>query len=275
MEPKLDSAYTHVDSSFGTMEDQFIIAKVITARLSDIKLDTWEEKFYISREKCRIKNRIVEKKILQLLYSKDQVIVKFITIQIGNQNMSNSNYYIFNDMLQDVDLGFKQSQIWKLPSTDVSWISGARHSKTIPVPIEVELNPKFGTKLLDSYHEYIPIWSDHLIHVLQNYGANNLDVYEAIINDSRTGLKIADYKAVNVIGRLDCVDMQRSEYDERSERGAREFRKLMVDPKKTMGLKIFRLDERPTVLVIDEDIKRGIEVAQLKGIRADRIELSR
>ncbi|EMO59072.1 hypothetical protein LEP1GSC161_3457 [Leptospira santarosai str. CBC1416] len=62
MEPKLDSAYTHVDSSFGTMEDQFIIAKVITARLSDIKLDTWEEKFYISREKCRIKNRIVEKK---------------------------------------------------------------------------------------------------------------------------------------------------------------------------------------------------------------------
>ncbi len=69
--------------------------------------------------------------------------------------------------------------------------------------------------------------------------------------------------------------MQRSEYDERSERGARGFRKLMVDPKKTMGLKIFRLDERSTVLVIDEDIKRGIEVAQLKGFRADRIELSR
>ena len=51
--------------------------------------------------------------------------------------MATGPYYIFNDLLEDSDAGFRQSQIWKLPRTRVSWISGARHVKPITVPIEV------------------------------------------------------------------------------------------------------------------------------------------
>jgi hypothetical protein len=188
--------------------------------------------------------------------------------------MADPSYYIFNDMLADVDLGFPQSQIWKLPLMRVSWISGARHTKPIATPIEAELNPEFGTELLDSYHEAIPVWSDRLIAVLRKSGVDNLDLYDAIIRDPRTGLETSDYKAVNVIGRIDSTDMQRSEYDPRSEMGAREFTKLVIDPKKALALKMFRLHERPTVVIIDEDVKEGIEAAQLRGIRADPVELS-
>jgi hypothetical protein len=189
--------------------------------------------------------------------------------------MSNSSYYIFNDMLEDSDVGFPHSEIWKLPRIRrVTWISGARHVVTIPTPIEVELNPEFGTELLDAYYHSIPIWSDRLIAVLRKVGVENLDVYDAIIRDPRTGLETSEYKAVNVIGSVNCADMEHSEYDLRSEMGAREFTKLVIDPKKTLGLKMFRLLDRPTLLIIDEDVKRGIEAAQLSGIRADPVQVS-
>lgn len=187
---------------------------------------------------------------------------------------SGPKYYIFNDMLEDSDLGFQHSEIWKLPFTRVSWVSGAKHKAKIATPIEVQLNPEFGTELLDAYHEFIPVWSDRLINVLRAAGADNIDVYDAIIRDPRTGLETSEYKAVNVLGRVDCVDMEQSAYDSRSERGAREFTKLVIDPRKTLGLKIFRLHERPTLLLINEDIKQGIAAAQLKGLRADPVELS-
>ncbi|NTX02355.1 imm11 family protein [Myxococcus sp. CA040A] len=185
--------------------------------------------------------------------------------------MPGPNYYIFNDLLEDSALGFQHSEIWKLPLTRASWISGARHPKAIATPIQVQLNPRFGTELLDSYHESIPVWSDRLIEVLRAAGVDNLDVYDAVIHDPRTGLTTSAFKAVNVLGSVDCADMEQSEYDPRAERGAREFIKLVIDPTKTMGLKMFRLHERPTLLLIHEDVKQGIEAARLKGIRADPV----
>jgi hypothetical protein len=178
-------------------------------------------------------------------------------------------------MLEDSDAGFAQSQIWKLPRIPrVSWISGAGHIKPIPTPIEVELNPEFGTELLDSYHESIPIWSDRLVDVLHSVGVDNFDVYDAIIRDPRSGLTATNYKAVNVIGSVNCVDMSLSAFDPRSEMGAREFTRLVIDPAKANDLKMFRLSERPTLLIIDQDVSRAIEAARLRGLRADSVGMT-
>ena len=179
-------------------------------------------------------------------------------------------FFIFNDMLEDSDAGFRQSQIWKLPRIPrTSWITGSPHRNPIPTPIEVELNPEFGTELLDSYHEFIPIWSDRLIEILRGRGVDTFDTYNAIIRDPRTGLVASNYKAVNVLGSVNCVDMARSTFDPGSEMGAREFSKLVIDPSKAHDLKMFRLSERPTVLIIDDDVRRAVEAANLRGIRAD------
>jgi hypothetical protein len=189
--------------------------------------------------------------------------------------VANRRYYVFNDMLEDSDAGFAQSQIWKLPRiTRVSWISGSQHNKPIPTPIEVELNPEFGTELLDSYHESIPIWSDRFIEMLRRVGVDNFETYDAIIRDPRSGLVATNYKAVNVLGSVNCVDMNLSEYDRRSEMGAREFTKLIIDAAKAHDLRMFRLAERPTILIIDQDIVRAIEPLRLRGIRADPVELT-
>src|SRR5688572_31584851 len=149
-------------------------------------------------------------------------------------------FFIFNDMLEDSDAGFRQSQIWKLPRIPrTSWITGSPHRNPIPTPIEVELNPEFGTELLDSYHEFIPIWSDRLIEILRGRGVDTFDTYNAIIRDPRTGLVASNYKAVNVLGSVNCVDMARSTFDPGSEMGAREFSKLVIDPSKAHDLKMF------------------------------------
>jgi uncharacterized protein DUF1629 len=182
-------------------------------------------------------------------------------------------FFIFNDMLEDSDVGFRLSQIWKLPRIPrTSWITGSPHRNPIPTPIEVELNPDFGTELLDSYHEFIPVWSDRLIALLRGTGVDTFDTYDAIIRDPRSGLVASDYRAVNVLGLVDCVDMARSTFDPRSEMGAREFTKLVIDPSKARDLKMFRLMEDPTLLIIDDDVRLAIEAGNLRGIRADPVE---
>jgi hypothetical protein len=189
--------------------------------------------------------------------------------------MATRRYYIFNDMLEDSDVGFAQSQIWKLPSIPrTSWISGTPHRKPIPTPIEVELNPEFGTELLDAYHEFIPLWSDRLIATLRSVGVDTLDTYDAIIRDPRNGLAASNYKAVNILGSVNCVDMARSKFDARSEMGAREFTKLVIDPSKARDVKMFRLSERPTLVVIDENVRGALEAASFRGIRLDPVELT-
>lgn len=183
-------------------------------------------------------------------------------------------YHLFNDMLEDPDAGFFQSQIWKLPRFGVSWISGGRHVKPIATPIEVQLNPEFGTELLDAYHESIPVWSDRLIEGLREAGVDNFDTYDALIRDPRSNGVAHDYKAVNVLGSVDCVDMNLSQFDPRSERGAREFSKLVIDPRKARGMKMFRLSERPTLLIVDESVKTALELRKLRGVRVDPLELT-
>jgi len=190
--------------------------------------------------------------------------------------VSDSKYYTFNDMLEDSDVGFPHSELCKYPRAGgVTWFSGAPHRVVIPAPIEVELDPEYGTELLDAYHVIIPIWSDRLIEAVRRAAADNFELYDTVIRDPRTGLETTAYRAVNIIGRIDCSDMQQSEYDSRSEARAREFTRLVIDPKKTLGLKMFRLHERPTVLIINEEVKQSIEAAGVRGIRADAVALSK
>ena len=122
-------------------------------------------------------------------------------------------YYLFNDMLEDSDASLHQSQIWKLPRTRVSWISGSRHTRQFGVPIEVELNPQYGTELLDAYHESIPVWSERLVTQLRSAGVDNFDVYDAVLRDPRSGMITSQYKAVNVLGCIAASDKVRSKWD--------------------------------------------------------------
>src|SRR6267154_4202213 len=160
--------------------------------------------------------------------------------------MPADTYIIFNDMLEDADVGFSQAQLCKWTRIRVSWISGARHTKEIPTLIEAQINPEYGSELIDSYRVVIPLWSDRLVHAMHQAGVSNFDTYDAIIRDPRTGLQTNKYKAVNVLGLIDCTDLSQSRFDPRSEYGAREFTELVIDPKKAHGFKMFRLAERPT-----------------------------
>ena len=79
---------------------------------------------------------------------------------------------------------------------------------------------------------------------------------------------------MNILGIVDCSDMEQSEYDPRSERYAREFTKLVIDPEKARGVNMFRLAERPTLVIVDDQVKQCLETSGVKGIRADPLELS-
>lgn len=166
--------------------------------------------------------------------------------------MTLQRYYLLNDMLEDSDAGFEQSQIWKLPRTRVSWIAGVRHAREFGVPIEVELHPEYGTELLDAYHESIPIWSERIIARLRSAGVDNFDVYDAVIRDPRSGLVSTGYKAVNVLGSVAATDTERSAWDPRSEMGVREFTHLVIDASKVSKVRMFRLAERPSLVIVDE-----------------------
>ena len=47
------------------------------------------------------------------------------------------------------------------------------------------------------------------------------------------------------------------------------FSRLVIDAAKTRGERMFRLAERPSVLLVDETLKHALDAAQLRGVRVD------
>lgn len=102
-----------------------------------------------------------------------------------------------------------------------------------------------------------------LVRVLRDAGADNLQAYPAVIRAKALPREVTAYLAVNVVGLLACAargsfgspvgDMQA-------------FDRLVIDPARCHGLRLFRLAESPMEIVVDAQVARAVAAAQLRGV---------
>ena len=132
------------------------------------------------------------------------------------------------------------------------WTKGARFDEPVPEQTII-LNPEYGTVMSDFFDTTIPLMSDRLLAALKETGVDNYDAYPMILQRQDTGEQWRNYKAVNFVGCIDAIDMDKSDC-RRSSTGRLRCESITIDPARVGSAICFRLKEGPDLLVIHEKV---------------------
>ena len=135
-----------------------------------------------------------------------------------------------------------------------------------PVPVDIELSEASGDARPDIVLSLLPLFSARLRAVLDGAGVDNIEYIEARL--LHPGGHVVDdrYFVANVLGRVRAVDIGASRFEAPTGaiRGA--LLDFIVNPRAARDLRLFRLDECPILIVIDEPLKDALEAAGLVGL---------
>ena len=157
------------------------------------------------------------------------------------------------------------------PSVGVPWSMGVLYENAVPQPIVLPLNPERGRVMPDMFLIDIPLFSDKMLAALAKAGIDNLQLYDAEVH-SPDGNVFDNYKAVNIVGKLVCADLDKSQYDPEDEPPFIDFDHLVIDKEKAHGFQFFRLAEDCSRIIISEHVKNELEAANLIGVKITPIE---
>jgi len=136
---------------------------------------------------------------------------------------------------------------------DVSFTVGSRIGRELPLPLQFPVDATAQNPPPDFTELVIPAMSDRLVAALREAGVDNLQCFDAVLQNPETGESWKGYQAVNIIGCTACADLSRSEYTEIGG-GLLGFSWLVVDPKLARGALFFRLAESPSMIIAHRSI---------------------
>jgi hypothetical protein len=168
-------------------------------------------------------------------------------------------------------LGLQMVSLVETPAQEVAWTMGIRCSTPVKEPIPCYLDPESGPDMPD-WIPSSPVFSQRFIDVLKGAGVRNLDIYDTEVVHEERGKSYTGYKAVNIIGRLNCADLEKSEYLPGYKPPLMKFEKLVIDESRTMGQPLFRLAENTLFILVSEQVKQAVNAANLLGVRVVSLE---
>jgi hypothetical protein len=149
-----------------------------------------------------------------------------------------------------------------------NWMGGRLVTESPPQPLVYTLDPDYGGSPKAMYDaEAIPVVREDVITALRVAGVDNVQYFDALVRDPKSGKEYLDYKAFNVVGVVECANMAESELmgTSESEVGDVDFHALVIDESKALGLLLFRLAEAVSAIVVHEKVKEAIEAAGIPG----------
>jgi len=108
------------------------------------------------------------------------------------------------------------------------------------------------------------LFSRRFVNLLAQLGITNIDYYDASVTYAPTGAAL-DYSVANIIGIASVLDREKSRFNADADGFIIELLKIAVDESLCAGQKLFRFQERPSMLVIASDVKAAIEGAGITG----------
>jgi hypothetical protein len=126
---------------------------------------------------------------------------------------------------------------------------------TLPWPFSLE-HDRDEPLLLSDYYPYPELMSERLIDTLRGAGVDNLQLFDAVIVNSKTGEEIHGYKVVNILGLVSAADPSASK--SRPLAHVRFFETLVIDEARARGQLMFRLAESLTDIVVAEKVAKRV-----------------
>jgi len=133
-----------------------------------------------------------------------------------------------------------------------------------------------GMRLVDfvANHLLYLIVSGKVKQVLQQEGVENIEYLPVSIYDQKKRLASSDYYIVNVLGTVDCLDHENSEYDRSliNQAKIQHFDKVVLHENQVpVDVKIFRLKGRSEMIFIRSDLLEALKKNKLTGFETYRL----
>lgn len=117
------------------------------------------------------------------------------------------------------------------------------------------------------------VFSTRLRALLAAAGVSNIDYYPVTIEDPITGTQSDDHQLANVIGRVDCIDLARSDVQRDPRLGGIEaIDALALDVTRLGPLRMVRAAEHAQVIVVHEAVRNACVAAGITGVAFFRPE---
>jgi hypothetical protein len=148
------------------------------------------------------------------------------------------------------------------------WNDGQPIVDAVAEPLVYSLDPDYTGELLPLYDIAELLVRDDLLKALRAAGADNLQVFPAVIRDPTANRDHPEYSAVNIVGVVSSADLGRSSVMQGSVPGMIDtvFDELHFEEEAPRDLLIFRLAEAVNAIVVHERVKRAIETAEIPGM---------
>ena len=151
------------------------------------------------------------------------------------------------------------------------WTAGHKFSQPVPQQV-LDLDPHYGTDLPAFFDTTIPVMSNELIQAFREANVDNFDAYPVTLKRIDTQQEFTDYQAVNFLGSLDCVDLEKSKYKLNKRNKPKRFKSVVLDGTKINDMKVFRLLVGPDLLVVHENIAEALDKLNFKALLFQKTE---
>lgn len=148
------------------------------------------------------------------------------------------------------------------------WLSGsAVPPPAVPVPYRTD--PQRPGNLKAMYEASAPLMRADLVQAMLESGVDNIQFFDAVIEDAVAGVRRYDYKAFNIIGIVACADALTSEFmHQESISGLdRDFAALVIAEERIPpDIRLFRLAEANSAIVVHHSVRDAIEARRIEGM---------
>lgn len=125
-------------------------------------------------------------------------------------------------------------------------------------PVVVKLDDEHAGGRLPTFYESPAFIGTHDFHrALMEAGASNIETVPVVIQNRVTGTECLDYVLMNIVGRVACADMARSQHRSLGP-GMTVIDDLVLKAGGFGGLHLFVADEDTDVMVISEQVHRHL-----------------
>lgn len=141
----------------------------------------------------------------------------------------------------------------------------------IDLPYRFEMSVAEGqTPQLYGWYPGSNLMQQRLVDVLRSAGVDNLQTFPVEIRQKDTGEEVPGYTVVNIVGRVSCAVLDKSDATPLAD--VYHFDKLTIDPNKTQGKLMFRLDESPMIVLVHEKVAEAIKNGGFLGVTLEEVK---
>ncbi|MCU0634527.1 MAG: hypothetical protein MUE41_06610 [Gemmatimonadaceae bacterium] len=148
------------------------------------------------------------------------------------------------------------------------WFSGQPLSYPVPTPLRYAIDARRKGNVMPYYRCAYPLMRMDLLDAVRDAGVDNLELFDAIVDDPQRTTTHTDFKAVNVLGVAALADLSKT-----TRHGTRpealisaDIASLTIDEARAADLLMVRLAESVSAVVVDERVKRVVEARGIPGM---------